>query len=60
MINFYRAQAELDEKQAELDVVQAKYDEVMRKKQALIDDADSCRRKMSAATDLINGLLYFL
>ncbi|CAI9729216.1 dynein heavy chain 5, axonemal-like [Octopus vulgaris] len=50
------AQSQLDEKQAELDVVQAVYDEAMRKKQALVDDADNCRRKMGNATALIEGL----
>eukprot|EP00050_Salpingoeca_kvevrii_P002276 m.190165 g.190165 ORF g.190165 m.190165 type:complete len:4578 (-) comp10576_c0_seq1:102-13835(-) len=50
------AQAELDAKQAELDAVQANYDAVMRKKQQLQDDADTCQRKMDAASALINGL----
>ena len=50
------AQAQLDEKQRELDAVQAMYDKAMREKQALIDDANNCRRKMAAASELINGL----
>ncbi len=50
------AQAHLDEKQRELDVVQAMYDDAMREKQTLLDDAQSCRRKMLAATALIGGL----
>ena len=50
------AQAILDEKQKELDVVRAMYDEAVRKKQTLIDDAETCRRKMSAASALIDGL----
>ncbi|KAK0068726.1 dynein heavy chain 8 axonemal [Biomphalaria pfeifferi] len=50
------AQAALDEKQAELNVVQAKYNGAMSKKKALMDDAESCRKKMDAATSLISGL----
>ena len=50
------AQAILDEKQKELDVVRAMYDDAVRKKQTLIDDAETCRRKMSAASALIDGL----
>ena len=50
------AQATLDEKQAELDKVQAMYDTAMNEKQRLIDDADSCRKKMSNANALIKGL----
>ncbi|BFZ18283.1 hypothetical protein BsWGS_21321 [Bradybaena similaris] len=49
-------QKTLDEKQAELNVVQAKYDAAMTKKKALLDDAEMCRNKMSAATQLISGL----
>ncbi len=50
------AQAQLDEKQAELDEVQAMYDIAMKEKQTLLDDAESCRRKMLAASALIGGL----
>ena len=50
------AQAQLDEKQRELDLVQAKYDQAMRDKQALVEDAEACRRKMANATALIDGL----
>ena len=50
------AQEQLDAKQRELDAVQAKFDEAMREKQMLIDDAEACRRKMSNATALIEGL----
>lgn len=50
------AQSQLDEKQKELDVVQAMYDAAMSEKQALVDDAEACRRKMSNATALIEGL----
>lgn len=49
-------QKNLDEKQAELDVFQAKYNEAIGTKQMLQADADSCKRKMSAATALISGL----
>ncbi len=51
-----KAQAALDEKQAELDIFQAKYNAAIASKQALQADADSCKRKMSAATALISGL----
>lgn len=50
------ANAILDEKQKELDKVRAMYDEAMTKKQALIDDAETCKRKMKAASALIEGL----
>lgn len=50
------AQAQLDEKQKELDEVQAQYEAAMREKQALLDDAESCRKKMQAASALIGGL----
>ncbi|VDP75582.1 unnamed protein product [Schistosoma curassoni] len=50
------AQGQLDEKQRELDLVQAEYDRAMADKQKLLDEADGCRRKMSNATALIEGL----
>ncbi|XP_077985364.1 dynein axonemal heavy chain 8-like [Glandiceps talaboti] len=50
------AQAQLDAKQSELDEVQAKFDAAMKEKQDLLDDAESCRNKMVAASALINGL----
>ncbi|XP_074645893.1 dynein axonemal heavy chain 5-like [Tubulanus polymorphus] len=50
------AQSQLDEKQKELDVVQALYDAAMSEKQTLLDDAETCRRKMTNATALIEGL----
>ncbi|XP_076014466.1 dynein axonemal heavy chain 5 [Genypterus blacodes] len=50
------AQEQLDAKQAELDTVQALYDAAMKEKQDLEDDAQNCRRKMSNATALIDGL----
>jgi len=56
MADLNTAQAQLDEKQRELDAVQAMYDRAMRDKQRLIDDANTCRRKMNAASELINGL----
>ena len=56
MANLRQAQAQLDEKQRELDQVQALYDAAMREKQTLLDDAESCRRKMNAASALIGGL----
>ncbi|ELU05307.1 hypothetical protein CAPTEDRAFT_162628 [Capitella teleta] len=51
-----KAQGQLDEKQKELDFVQAQYDAAMSEKQTLLDDAESCRRKMINATALIDGL----
>lgn len=56
MGDLQEAQAQLDEKQRELDEVQALYDAAMREKQTLLDDAESCRRKMQAASALIGGL----
>ena len=56
MENLRQAQAQLDEKQSELDEVQALYDAAMREKQTLLEDAESCRRKMNAASALIGGL----
>ncbi|XP_068603948.1 LOW QUALITY PROTEIN: dynein axonemal heavy chain 5 [Brachionichthys hirsutus] len=50
------AQEQLDAKQQELDAVQALYDAAMKEKQDLEDDAQACRRKMSNATALIDGL----
>lgn len=56
MGDLQEAQAQLDEKQKELDEVQAMYDAAMKEKQMLLDDAESCRRKMMAASALIGGL----
>eukprot|EP00052_Salpingoeca_macrocollata_P029607 m.302067 g.302067 ORF g.302067 m.302067 type:complete len:4524 (+) comp22998_c0_seq7:51-13622(+) len=50
------AQAQLDEKQRELDIVQARFDAVMKKKMELEATANTCRRKMDAASALISGL----
>ena len=50
------ANAQLAAKEKEVAEVQAMYDEAMSKKQALLDDADTCRRKMKAASALIEGL----
>uniref|UniRef100_A0AAV2L334 AAA+ ATPase domain-containing protein n=1 Tax=Knipowitschia caucasica TaxID=637954 RepID=A0AAV2L334_KNICA len=51
-----KAQDQLDQKQRDLDQVQALYDAAMKEKQDLEDDAQNCRRKMSNATELIQGL----
>ncbi|PKU47169.1 dynein heavy chain axonemal [Limosa lapponica baueri] len=51
-----KAQEALDEKQAELDKVQAKFDAAMNEKMDLLNDAETCRRKMQAASALIDGL----
>jgi dynein heavy chain len=50
------AQAQLDEKERELQLVQKEYDKAMAEKQALLDDAEACRRKMQNASALIDGL----
>lgn len=50
------AQAQLDEKQRELDTAMAEYSSAMSEKQRLTDNAETCRRKMVAASALINGL----
>ncbi len=50
------AQAQLDEKERELQIVQAEFDKAMSEKQALLDDAEGCRRKMQNASALIDGL----
>lgn len=50
------AQDKLDEKEAELRVVQELYDNAMAEKQTLLDDAENCKRKMIAASELIGGL----
>ena len=51
-----KAQAELDAKEEELHQVQMVYDAAMTEKQDLLDDANACKRKMEAATQLITGL----
>ena len=50
------AQAQLDEKEKELQTVQAMYDKAMKEKQELLEDAETCKRKMNAATALISVL----
>ncbi|NXP50291.1 DYH8 protein, partial [Heliornis fulica] len=50
------AQEALEEKQTELDKLQAKYDAAMKEKMDLLNDAETCRRKMQAACALIDGL----
>ena len=56
MADLQSAQAQLDEKQRELDEVQALYEAAIKEKQALLDDAERCRRRMQAASALIGGL----
>ncbi|CAH8577937.1 unnamed protein product [Schistosoma turkestanicum] len=56
MVDLNDAQAILDEKERELAKVQAVYEEALRKKNALIEDAELCRRKMIAASKLIRSL----
>ena len=50
------ANAKLEEKEKEVAEVRALYEEAMSKKQALQDDADTCVKKMKAASALIEGL----
>ncbi|KAJ4946954.1 hypothetical protein JOQ06_008997, partial [Pogonophryne albipinna] len=50
------AQDQLDAKQRELDSVKALYDAAIKEKQDLEEDYQACRRKMSNATALIEGL----
>ena len=56
MGNLQVAQAQLDEKQRELDGVQMMYEGAVREKKTLLDAAETCRKKMKAATALISGL----
>ncbi|KAK7114140.1 hypothetical protein V1264_000252 [Littorina saxatilis] len=56
MSDLNTAQATLDEKEAELAVVQAQFDKAMSEKQILMEDAERCRKRMGAASALINGL----
>jgi dynein heavy chain len=51
-----KAQVQLDEKEKELDAAMQEYNAAMSEKQRLMDDAEVCRRKMNAASTLINGL----
>ena len=53
MTDLNNAQAQLDAKEAELAVVQAQYDKAMTEKQALLDDAEMCRKKMNNATGVM-------
>jgi len=50
------AEAELAAAQGELDAMQEKFDAAMAEKQRLQDETDLTKRKMDAATQLINGL----
>ena len=56
MLDLDTAQGQLDEKQRELDAAMHLYTTAMAEKQQLMDDAENCRRKMIAASALINGL----
>ena len=49
-------QSTLDRKERQLKKVQLMYSNAVREKQKLANEADVCRRKMSAASTLINGL----
>ena len=56
MIDLNDAQEKLDEKQRELNDALAQYNAAMAEKQQLMDDAETCRRKMETASALIHGL----
>jgi dynein heavy chain len=56
MSDLNKAQIQLDEKEKELDDALKEYNSAMSEKQRLMDDAETCRRKMNAASALINGL----
>lgn len=51
-----RLENELLEKKNELDVVKREYDAALAKTEQLTNDANACRRKMSTAMALIDGL----
>ncbi|CAG7835361.1 unnamed protein product [Allacma fusca] len=51
-----RLEQELTEKEGELKIVKDEYDVAFSKTQLLMDAADSCRKKMSTAMALIDGL----
>ncbi|CAF0945608.1 unnamed protein product [Adineta steineri] len=53
---YNNAQAQLAAKMAEVAVVQAEFDKANAIKQALLADAEACRRKMHNASALIDGL----
>eukprot|EP00960_Hanusia_phi_P069522 767109-Hanusia_phi.AAC.3 len=50
------AEEELEKAQSETDKLQQKFDEAMSEKQRLQEEADTTKRKMDAATQLLNGL----
>ncbi|XP_055955514.1 dynein axonemal heavy chain 5 isoform X2 [Patella vulgata] len=56
MADLNAAQETLDAKEKELAVVRGEYEKAMAEKQTLVDDAETCRRKMNAASALIDGL----
>ena len=51
-----RRQLAVPPAQAELDAMQAKFDAAMSEKQRLQDEADTTKRKMDSATQLLTGL----
>ena len=56
MEDLKKAQDQLDEKEKELNEAKIEYNIAMTEKQRLMNDAETCRRKMEAASSLINGL----
>jgi dynein heavy chain len=56
MADLAAAEKELEEREMALQEVKEQYDAAVSEKQRLTDAANSCLRKMTAATALINGL----
>jgi hypothetical protein len=56
MADLAAAEQELEEREMALQEVKEQYDAAVSEKQRLTDAANSCLRKMTAATTLINGL----
>lgn len=56
MADLAAAENELEEREMALQEVKEQYDAAVSEKQRLTDAANSCLRKMNAATALINGL----
>ena len=54
--DLHRAQVTLEQKEKELSHVKRLYCGAVKEKQKLTSEAEACRRKMSAAATLINGL----
>ena len=58
--DLHRAQVTLIQKEQELSAVKQLYCGAVKEKQKLTNEAEICRRKMSAASTLINGMFTLL